>query len=96
MARRLSRRCKVALLVLAALCCAVIRLDRERLEAEVRSLVEQHLPPSALPSPTWSSVERVIRTRARRSSTVITHSGGESNSSSAGCILPKVAMKYYI
>ena len=43
------------------------------------------LPPWSPASPTWSSVQRVTRSS--------THSSGETNSSSAGCILPKVAIK---
>ena len=77
---RLTSRCKVSLLVVVAtILCGVILLRGDK---------QPPLPPWSPASPTWSSVQQ----RVTRSSTVSTHSSGETNSSSAGCILPKVAL----
>ena len=77
---RLTSRCKVSLLVVATILGGVILLRGDK---------QPPLPPWSPASPTWSSVQQ----RVTRSSTVSTHSSGETNSSSAGCILPKVAIK---
>ena len=77
---RLTSRCKVSLVVVATILGGVILLQGDK---------QPPLPPWSPASPTWSSVQQ----RVTRSSTVSTHSSGETNSSSAGCILPKVAIK---